>query len=431
MAAGEVSPVDVVESVLDRIARKSQLNAYITVFGEAALAEAYERRRSLARGEQPGPLFGVPIALKDNIASAGSRTTAGSPLRQNWVPQADASVVESLRNAGAIVIGKNNLFEFAYGAAHPFFGETLNPWNPSLTCGGSSSGSAAAVADGEAFGAVGSDTGGSIRIPAAMCGIVGLKPSRGRVSNRGVIPVSSALDVVGPMARSVEDAQLMFAAMAGTSPNAGFPTPTVIGMLGDTALGKLPAAIADALDRSRQRLESRGWAIATVDFPDLSLALEVMWTIASADAAEYHGDDLRLRACEYCTEVRRNLIGGAMVPAIDYIRAQHLRARLTAEMDGLFGTVEAVLLPSASALPYTSGLQRVVVEGAEMGVLPLIMGFTPLANLTGHPAIVVPVESTAEGIPLTVQLYGRRGQDERLCQIAEIIERIAVAFPAG
>jgi aspartyl-tRNA(Asn)/glutamyl-tRNA(Gln) amidotransferase subunit A len=431
MARGDVSPVDMVLSVLDRIARRSQLNAYITVLTEQALAEAEECQRSLERGETPGLLFGVPIALKDNIAAAKSRTTAGSPLRERWIPDADADVLKALRAAGAILIGKNNLFEFAYGAAHPHFGETLNPWQQNLTCGGSSSGSAAAVADGEAFGAVGSDTGGSIRIPAAMCGIVGLKPTRGRISNRGVIPVSGALDVIGPMTRSVEDARLMFAAMAGSGESraAGGET-AVIGILDDSPLGRLPGPVADALDGARRRFERQGYAVKTVAFPDLDLALEVMWTIASADAAEYHREDLRSRPGDYCDEVRRNLVGGAMVPAADYIRAQRLRARLAAETEAVFANVEAVLLPSMAALPYPSGLQRVVVDGVETGVLPLIMGFTPLANLTGHPAIVVPVESSADGIPLTVQLYGRRGADERLCEIAQMIERPTVPLPA-
>lgn len=430
MARGDVSPVEVVASVLERIAERASINAYITVLAESALAEARAREQSRRRGETPGPLFGVPIALKDNIAAIGAPTTAGSLVRANWVPDADAEVLRVLRAAGAILVGKTNLFEFAYGAAHPRFGETLNPWNPEFTCGGSSSGSAAAVADGQAFAAIGTDTGGSIRIPAAMCGIVGLKLTRGRVPNRGVIPVSAPLDVVGPMTRSVEDAELMLNSMCGSpSPARDGTRQRAVGLVAGPFSPSLAAPVAEAFDHARQCLEEAGFTVREVVLPDLTLARDVMWTIASADAADYHREDLHSRPGDYCEEVRRNLLGGAMIPAIDYIRAQRLSRRLTTETDAALDGIDAILLPSMSGLPYRSGLQRVTVDGVEEGVLPLIMGFTPLANLTGHPAVVVPVDKAAGGIPLTVQLYGHRGREEDLLQIARIVERKTVALP--
>lgn len=432
MLQGDVSPVEVVHSVLSRIAKRSDLNANISVLADAAIAEAREREEGRRRGDKAGPLFGIPIALKDTIAARGAPTTAGSPIRAGWRPDADATVLKALRAAGAILITKNNLFEFAYGAAHPHFGETLNPWNPELTCGGSSSGSAAAVADGEAFGAVGSDTGGSIRIPAAMCGIVGLKPSRGRISNRGVIPVSGLLDVVGPMTRSVDDASLMLEGMCGgTPPVSAWRRPPTIGIVGGSFSPRLAAPVEAALALALRRLEEAGCAMREVMLPDMTLAREVMWTIASADAAEFHRETLIARPEDYCDEVRRNLIGGAMISAVDYIRAHRLRRRLTAEMRVVMTGVDAILLPSMSVVPYKSGLQRLTIDGVEEGVLPRIMGFTPLANLTGQPAVVVPVDMDAKGIPLTVQFYGHHGMDEALLDVARLVERSAITFPDG
>jgi aspartyl-tRNA(Asn)/glutamyl-tRNA(Gln) amidotransferase subunit A len=427
---GEVSPVELVTSVLSRIEERSALNANISVLADAALAEAQQREESLRRGDKTGPLFGIPIALKDNIAARGAPTTAGSRIRADWIAEADADVLTALRAAGAVLVAKNNLFEFAYGAAHPRFGETLNPWNPELTCGGSSSGSAAAVADGEAFGAVGSDTGGSIRIPAAMCGIVGLKPSRGRISNRGVIPVSGLLDVVGPMTRSVDDAALMFEAMGGGTPPVSAPGRRLtIGFAEGPFLPRLAALVEAAFALALRRLEEAGCVVKGVPLPDMTLAREVMWTIASADAAEFHRETLLARPEDYCEEVRRNLLGGAMISAVDYIGAHRLRRRLGAEMRAAMTGVDAILMPSMAGVPYKSGLQRLIVDGVEEGVLPRIMGFTPLANLTGQPAVVVPVDLAAEGIPLTVQFYGHHGLDETLLDIARLVERPAVTFP--
>jgi aspartyl-tRNA(Asn)/glutamyl-tRNA(Gln) amidotransferase subunit A len=430
VATRQLSPVEVVQAVLDRIESRSRINAFITVMGEAALAEARDRERALMRGDPLGPLFGVPIALKDNIATAMVRTTAGSPTLEHSVPDEDADVVQTLRRAGAVIIGKNNLFELAFGAAHPRFGETLNPWDLTLTCGGSSSGSAAAVADGQCFAAIGTDTGGSIRIPAAMCGIVGLKPSRGRASNRGVIPVSPALDVVGPMTRAVEDAEVMLRAMERQPGSAGLRRDRlIIGMLATPTGAHVATPVLESLELARRRFVEAGCVVREVTFPDLTLAREVMWTIASAEIAAFHRQALMDRPGDYCEQVRSNLVAGCLIPAVDYVRAQRLRRRLTAESSAVFQSVDAVLLPALSILPYPSGAQRAKVGDAEESVLPLIMGFTPLANLTGQPAIVVPVDAPKGAPPATIQLYGEHGRDDVLLQAARLVEREALAFP--
>jgi aspartyl-tRNA(Asn)/glutamyl-tRNA(Gln) amidotransferase subunit A len=434
IASREVSPVDAVEAVLGRIESRGRINAYVTVLGEIALSEARRREHEVAQRQPLGTLHGVPIALKDNVATAGTITTAGSPLREHWVPDEDATVVRSLREAGAILIGKNQLFEFAFGAAHPKFGETLNPWNLELTCGGSSSGSAAAVADGQAYGAVGTDTGGSIRIPAAMCGIVGLKPTNGRISTRGVIPVSTGLDVVGPMTRSVEDAELMLRGMGASAKEpataeAIAPASVTIGILASQPGTEVVPEVADALETARKRLADQNFRMEEMALPDLSLVRDVMWTIASAEAAAYHRQELRDRPNEYCQEVRFNLMTGAMIPAVDYILAQRLRRRIADELAATFRLIDVLLLPSLPIAPYRSGQQKVTLGSTEVSVVQLIMGFTPLANLTGQPAITVPVTRTHDAPPITVQLYGRHSQERFLFRVAQVIERAEVLFP--
>ena len=217
----EVSPLELTRTCLDRIEKLNpSLNAFITVTAESALAEARAAEKEISRGEWRGPLHGIPVALKDLIDTAGTRTTAASALYQNRVPAEDAEVVRRLRKAGAVILGKNNLHEFAYGASSlvSFFGDVHNPWNTSHIAGGSSGGSAAAVAAGLCYAAIGTDTAGSIRLPASLCGCVGIKPTYGRVSTRGVIPLSWSLDHVGPLAATVADAALVLQAIAGYDP---------------------------------------------------------------------------------------------------------------------------------------------------------------------------------------------------------------------
>lgn len=430
IAARSISPVEAVTAVLERISARSRINAYITVTAEQALAQAREREQAVMRGDALGPLHGVPVALKDNIATRDVETTAGSPVRAGWIPQEDADVVTSLRAAGAIIIGKNNLFEAAFGAAHPRFGETLNPWDQTLSCGGSSSGSAAAVADGQAFASIGTDTGGSIRIPAAMCGVVGLKLTNGLVSNRGVVPVSPELDVVGPITRSVHDAELMLSGMGGRSSRKNHRAVTV-GIPGDLREMPLAPMAEKAMAIAKERLKDGGLKLVTVDMPKSALSLDVMWTIASADIADYYRADLQFRAMDFCSQVRRNLIAGSMIPAIDYVRARQLLQRIRQHMAVVFAAVDVVLMPSLAIGPYTSGAQRVKLGAGESDVLPAIMQFTPLANVSGYPALVVPVAEPAGGPPPTVQIYGRPYEERTLLGVGAIVERPTVPAMAS
>lgn len=427
IAARSISPVEAVAAVLERISVRSRINAYITVTAEQALAQAREREQAVMRGEALGPLHGVPVSLKDNIATRDVETTAGSPVCAGWIPQEDADVVASLRAAGAIIIGKNNLFEAAFGAAHPRFGETLNPWDQTLSCGGSSSGSAAAVADGQAFASIGTDTGGSIRIPAAMCGVVGLKLTNGLVSNRGVVPVSPDLDVVGPITRSVRDAELMLSGMGARSPRkTSNHRVLTVGIPGDLAEMPLAPVAEKAMAVARERLKDAGLKLVTVDMPKSALSLDVMWTIASADIADYYRADLQQRAMDFCPQVRRNLIAGSMIPAVDYIRARRLLQRIRQHMAEVFAAVDVVLMPSMAIAPYKSGAQRVRLGAGESYVLPAIMQFTPLANVSGYPALVVPVAEAVGGPPPTVQIYGRPYEEKTLLGVGMVVERPTV-----
>jgi aspartyl-tRNA(Asn)/glutamyl-tRNA(Gln) amidotransferase subunit A len=430
IASAQISPVEVTQSVLDRIVSRREVNAYITVSADRALDVARSRSQAVKRRQPLGALHGVPIALKDNIATAGVRTTAGSPLLETWVPSEDAAVVTKLEEAGAILLGKNNLYELAFGAAHPRFGETLNPWRGDLTCGGSSSGSAAAVADGQAHGAIATDTGGSIRIPAAMCGVVGLKPTFGLISNYGVIPVSAGLDVVGPLARSVDDAELLWNAISGASSLREHDARrTKVGLPTEQEGTEVAPEIAAALEIARKRLEETSHRVEEVEIPDLFLIRDAMWTIASAEIAEYHREALREHPNQLCEAVRRNLLAGALIPAGDYIRALRLRQEISRKLTEILSSFDVLLMGSVPMSPYRIGEKEVETGRLVEPVLQALMRFTPLANLTGQPAIVVPVARPPNAPPLTVQLFGRHHEEPLLFQVARILEHPEVSVP--
>jgi aspartyl-tRNA(Asn)/glutamyl-tRNA(Gln) amidotransferase subunit A len=429
LGRGVVSPVEVVDSIVSRIEERRDVNAFITVLYERAAEYAKQCEQKVAVGVTK-PLNGVPISLKDNIATAGVLTTAGSPVLRDWIPREDAAIASSVLDAGSVLIGKNNLYEFAFGAAHPWYGETLNPWNLRLTCGGSSNGSAAAVADGQVHGAIGTDTGGSIRIPAAMCGVVGLKPTYGWMSNRGVVPVSAGLDVCGPIARSVDDAEFLFKSMGGMTGSgtvkAGRPR---IGLVAPQPAMLTSTSVTEAISTALGRLEAAGLDVQQVELPDLFLVRDVMWTIGSVDAAEYHRHNLVTHGRLYCEKVRRNLMAGAMVPGVDYIRAQRIRRRITEAVANVFRQIDVLLLPSIPMDPYESGQRRITLHELDEDVLQAIMRFTPLANLTGQPALVVPVMNRVRRPPATVQLYGRHGEETLIFEVARQIERSTITFP--
>jgi aspartyl-tRNA(Asn)/glutamyl-tRNA(Gln) amidotransferase subunit A len=439
----ELSVSELVELTLGRIARMdSRLNSFITVSADAARGAARRLDDLIARGTYLGPLHGIPVALKDNILTRGVRTTAGTPILREWVPDSDATSWSRLQTAGAVLVGKNNLWEFAFGGPHQDYGEVPNPWDLTRACAGTSSGSASSVASGLTFASLGTDTGGSVRVPAAFCGIVGLKPTFGRVSKVGVIPVSYSMDHVCPMTRTVRDCAIILQAIAGQDPadrtTSPVPPPDYLKGIDDGVRGMriglaIPKNIdpfdpkaTEAVARARLLLEQDGADVVEVALPDADGAAKL---IMDAEAADYHRAYLRTRASDYTAVTRTRLETAEFIPAVDYVRAQRVRQRAISEVEAILRDVDALLLPanlwvtpgrlpSAITTETEEDKLRVGFPGGRAGG-PHIAIF----NLTGHPALVVALSRTETGLPIGVQIAGRLYDEQRLLRIATALER--------
>lgn len=437
----KVSAVEVTEATLARIERLGAVcNCYITVMGESALEHARALDGLLRAGVYLGPLHGIPISLKDNIATANVRTTVGSAIFKDWVPERNATVVDRLIQAGAIMIGKANLYEFAFGAPHPLYGPTGNPWNPTHGCGGSSSGSASAVAAGLSYGSIGTDTGGSIRIPAAFCGVVGFKPTYGRVSRAGVVPQSANLDHVGPITRSVGDAGVILEAMSGADradptsinrPPADFTAHIAsgvkslrVGVLAAQPTERLQDEVRDALRIAYRVIGDAGAELVDVTLPDLTEVRAACWTIMRAEAAEYHRPHLRSRATELHPAVRTLIEGGEFIPATEYVHAQRVRSKVADDVRAALAGVDALLLPAIPMYAYPIGQKTVDLGGYEEDVLSAITRYTPLFNLTGLPALVLPCGFSSTGMPISMQVVGNAFDEAMVFRVAQTYESL-------
>jgi aspartyl-tRNA(Asn)/glutamyl-tRNA(Gln) amidotransferase subunit A len=422
---GELSPVEVVRASLERIEQlDGRLNAWITVAADEALAAAGEAERSLRAGEDRGPLHGIPVALKDNVDTAGMPTTCASRILRSNVPASDAAVAERLRDAGAIVVGKTNLLEFAYGIVHPDFGQCNNPWNTDRTSGGSSSGSAAAVAAGMVPLAVGTDTGGSIRIPAAYCGIVGLKPTYGLVSHRGVFPLSWSLDHVGPLARSAEDALLLLRAMAGPGTGGGGGSHAAedglagvrVGIVREHLGADLRPGVRAAFDAAVGAMSEAGARVDEIGIPTLAHADDAEMAIIAPEATAVHEGWLRSRPQDYAPMTRVQLEMGLTIPATEYVRAQRFRSVLSSRFAEAFERVDLVVSPTVAWVAPAEDPAIAGDEGATEGRR------TGPYNLTGMPAVTVPCGLGEDGLPAALQLAGPWWSDELVLRAAAAFE---------
>lgn len=422
----EISPVELVDAALHRIQEVDPtLKAYISVYEQARdVAKAAEIMA--AAGHQLGPLHGIPIALKDNIALKGLRTTAGSKVLADWIPDADATVAARLRSAGAIFIGKLNMHEFAWGGTsdNPHYGAVRNPWNPERFPAGSSGGSGAAVAARMCWGALGTDTGGSIRLPSAINGIVGIRPTYGRVSNHGIIPLAWSMDTAGPMTRNVEDCALMFTAIAGRDANdpttARVPVQDYLSVLKQGVKGlrigvvpgyffhHLQTPVHAAIKAALSTFESLGAVIHKVDIENIHGNISAQLTIEAAEPSTYHQRWLRERPNDYGEDVRTLLEVGETLLATQYLQAQRYRTLLRQEFMDAFQHVDVFVCPT---LPFTAtrvGAMRVVIEnGEEEDMLSAIMQYTGVPSLTGLPSLAVPCGFDPEGLPVGMQIIGR------------------------
>ena len=439
LRARETTARDITEQCLQRIAElQPRLNAFIRVMAEEARRDADAADRELSAGRDRGPLHAVPIAVKDLIDIKGTPTTAASRVREGHVAAADAPVIARLREAGAVMIGKTNLDEFAFGTTseNSAFGLVRNPIDPARTPGGSSGGSAVAVATGMALAALGSDTGGSIRIPAAACGVVGLKPTIGEISTDGVVPLSRTFDHLGPFTASVRDAWIVYRAMCSGSgmrdagseerriPDPGSPIPDLrFGIPRGYLMDLLDADVRARFDEAVAALRSAGAQITDVTIPGAAMTPAVYIHIHSSEGATYHAKTLDSHADRYTPVVRRRLELGRYVLAQDYVRAMDGREVLRREVDAALADCDALILPALPIPAPPIGAETVMVNGREEPVRALMLRQTQLFNVTGHPALSLPCGVMSGGLPIGLQLVGHRNQTEALLSVAHAIER--------
>jgi aspartyl-tRNA(Asn)/glutamyl-tRNA(Gln) amidotransferase subunit A len=428
IARGELRSEKLTEDALGVITTLNpQLNAFITVTADQALASAREADKEIAAGRSRGPLHGIPVSLKDLIDVEGVPTTAASRLRAHHVARRDAPVTARLREAGAVIVGKTNLHEFAFGTTteDSGWGPARNPFDPSRSAGGSSSGSAIAVKTGMSIASVGTDTGGSIRIPAAACGVVGLKPEWEEISTDGVVPLSRQLDHVGPLARSVDDAAIMFDVMRGAPVAALEATPLWgkrVAVLGGYFLERLDEHVEASVLAAIERLRSAGASLGDVSLPHAASIAPVYLHLVLSDAAAYHATMLHERPAAYTPNVRLRLEMGRYVLAEDYVRALRGRAVLAREIEQALEGAEALLLPALAIAAPPLGAAAVPVKGGQEPVRSAMLRCTQPFNLSGHPAISLPCGRTPTGLPVGLQLVGRRGGTSDLLRLARAIE---------
>ncbi len=429
----ELSPVDVATAHLDRIGRLDKtLNSYVTVTAERALSDARAAEAELARGNA-GPLSGVPVGYKDLYATKGIRTTAGSALLADWIPDHDATCVTRLQQAGMVMLGKLITHEFAFGIQFPGhrFPPARNPWNLDHIPGGSSSGSGAALAAGLAVGALGSDTGGSIRGPAAACGIVGLKPTYGRVSRAGVVTLSWTLDHTGPMARSVEDCALMLQALAGYDPadpassrepvsdyTAGLAAGVRglrIGIPRDYFFHGVAPEVVTAFDAAIGTLRGLGAEVKDVVIPSIWSSSALM-VIMLTEAYAYHARDLRERPELYGEVLREKMMAGALFTADEYVQAQRLRARLVEEAHRVLEEVDLLATPTTpGTTPAFAAVHDPNFPFARSNMFPF--------NMTGLPALALPCGFAPNGLPISLQLAGRPFEEATVLRAGHAYEQ--------
>lgn len=438
----DVSSVELTLECLARIEKwNPELNAFLTVTADLAMQQARRADTDLAAGIDRGPLHGIPVAHKDLFCTRGIRTTGGSKTFADYVPEFDAAVVERLHNAGAVVVGKTNLHEHAYGitSENPHYGAVRNPWDPERSPGGSSGGSAVAVATGMALAATGTDTGGSIRVPASWCGIVGLKPTFGRVSKHGVLPLGYTLDHPGPMAQTIRDVALLFQAMAGHDPrdpsSVDRPVPHClppehgislrgirIGLPRNFYFDRIDKEVDAAVYFMAYTAEDLGAELLRVQVPDGAQLNTLAHLTLLAEAAAVHEPYLRKRRKTYGGDVSTLLDMGRLIPAVDYLQAQRLRKRILGVYLDILKRVDALLLPATPMTAPRIGQKQVEINGeaedTRIAATRLLRGF----NLLGLPVLALPAGFSSAGLPVGCQLVGRPWDEPALLRIGAALE---------
>ena len=436
IAAGELSPVELTQAQLERIERLNPtLQSYVTLTASSALAEAQAAEAAIAGGDYRGPLHGVPVAVKDLCYTAGVATAGGTMVRRDFTPDADGTVVARLRDAGAVILGKLTLTEGALGGYHPDLPIPVNPWRADLWSGASSSGSGVATASGQCYASLGSDTGGSIRAPSAACGIVGLKPTYGRVSRAGVLALAESLDHVGPMTRSSWDAAAVLAAIAGPDPDdpTALPGPVPdytasiddgvaglrIGLDSAWALDPTDAGITAAVEAAADIMRDGGAEIVPLTLPAMETAIKGWQVLCSVEAAAAHAETYPSRADEYGPCFGDFLRMGAEASGIDYARANQRRLELVEQLRQATADVDVLISPALATPPFP-----VTREFHIMPTFPAWrMRFMAPFDFNGWPTITLPAGRNDEGAPLAVQFAGKPLSEPTLFRIGRAYER--------
>ena len=436
LRAKAISPVDLTEAYLQRIeATEEELNAFITLTAEDALAAAKQAEQEIAKGDHKGPLHGIPFATKDLFWTAGVRTTSGSEADLEFVPQEDATVVKRLRDAGAFSIGKTNMSEWAFEITgrNEFFGWACNPWDKERMPGGSSSGSAVVVAAGGAPLSLGTDTGGSIRLPAALCGLSGLKPTYGLVSRHGVTPLSWSLDHAGPLAHTIEDVALVMNVLAGYDPNdpysanvqlASFTSSLNnsiqglrIGIPREYILDIIHPEVEASFKHALVTLEGLGAHVEEVSIPELEWAPLVGATITPVEAARYHDKRIRLHGDNYDQAIRRRIEGGFFVPEETYMQAQRVRTLIGRKLAETLREVDVLATPASITPAPRIDSATVAIGKATLPVRAALTRLTQIFNINGLPAASAPCGFSNGGLPMGLQIVGPAFEDATVLRV--------------
>ena len=434
---GETSPSEIVRLLLEQIRRTDdRLKAYVTVCEDSALKLAEAAELQLRAGCDLGPLHGLPISIKDLYETEGILTTCGSKLRQNYIPKTDSTVVKRLKLNGAIVLGKTNTHEFALGGITP---PTRNPWNLKHVPGGSSGGSTAAIAASAAIASTGSDTGGSIRIPASFCGVVGFKPTYGRISRAGIFPESWSLDHAGPITRRVEDTALLLKVMAGRDEldptSSELPVPDYVAQLKERVKGlrigvpsnyffdQCHEEVSEAVNSAIELLKNLGCSITNFEFPYVPEIIAAYATLDFCEASAYHEREIEQRADDFQPDVRLLLENGLFIPATYYIQAQRIRAMIFPTVMSLFRSFDVIVTPTEPMVATEVGQQIVRFGDVEESVDSAIVRYTAPFNLTGLPALSIPCGFSKNGLPIGMQIIGKAYDEATVLRIGHAYEQ--------
>lgn len=425
-----LSPVDVTQQCLDAIARtNATTNAFITVCSDKALDQARIAELRYSLGQQSGRLEGVPVSVKDMIDTAGVRTTYGSAIDADNVPEQDAAIVRTLRQHGAVNLGKTNLHEYAFGTTseNPFYGSVLNPWNQDHVAGGSSGGSAAAIATGIGFASIGTDTGGSIRIPAAACGVVGLKPTYGLLNTTGALNISWTLDHTGPITRNIEDMASVMEALTGQKYNEYLHDESLegirIGVPTNFFNERLQPDVKTAFEASLTRLSELGAVLIDINVDYKREDIDDVLTIEAAEAGYIHERRILASLDNYGPDVRAALEPSHDIPALSYIRALGRRRAIKENTSALFDVVDYIATPTMPITAPRLGNRDVILDGETENIFACMIRYTSIFDMSGHPALSIPCGLSADGLPIGLQLAGTYLSERALLKTARVFEK--------